>query len=80
MEVLPPDECISYRRYIPKPSSEITNTFQENYDLKPGFIGQYNELLNMVHGRRDSVGASFQEAVNVSRFALEFLDLFLSRK
>lgn len=79
MEVLPPDELISYRRYLPKPSAEMANTFHENYDLKPGFYGQYNELLNMVHGRRDNIGASFQEAINVSRFALEFLDSFLSR-
>ena len=76
MEVLPPDEFIPFRRYIPKPSTEISETFYEMPDQKPGFVGQLDELSNMTRGGRDQIGANLQDAANVSKFALTFLDLF----
>ena len=77
MEVLPPDKLIPFRRYIPKPSPQISETFHEKPDQKPGFIGQLTELSNMTRGGRDQIGANLIDAANVSKFALNFLHKFL---
>jgi hypothetical protein len=77
MEILPPDESVPYRRYNPKISTRISDSFQEDFSQKPGFLGQYAQLLDMTHGRRDHIGASFKDAVNVSRFVFELLDRYL---
>ena len=77
MEILTPNEIIPFKRYIPKPSPQKADTFHESADQKPGFLGQYVELSNMTTGGRDKIGARFSDSINVSKFALEFLDLFL---
>lgn len=77
MEILPPDEIIPFRRYIPKPSAQTVDTFHESSEQKPGFCGQYIELSNMTRGGRDKIGATLSESINVTKFALTFLELFL---
>jgi len=77
MEILSPDAIIPFKRYIPKPNPQKADTFHESSDLKPGFLDQYVELSSMTTGGRDKIGAKFNDAINVSKFALEFLDSFL---
>lgn len=77
MEILSPDEIIPFKRYIPKPSPQRSDTFNEVSDQKPGFLSQYVELSNMTRGGRDEIGARFSDSISVSKFALAFLDFFL---
>lgn len=73
MESVEPSKDSPIRKYIPQIVDRYLPNL-ESVEFKPGFIGQYRELLLMINGEKPRIGATLQDA----KIALQFAEALIS--
>jgi len=73
MESVEPSKELPIRKYIPQIIDKYLPD-SESIQNKPGFIGQYRELLLMVSGQKPIIGANLHDA----KIALQFAEALIS--
>ena len=73
MESVEPSKDSPIRKYIPQITDQCPPDL-ESVEFKPGFIGQYRDLLRMIKGEKPRIGATLQDA----KIALQFAEALIS--
>mgnify|MGYP000241416083 FL=1 len=73
MEVVSPTPETPMRTYKPIKVAEFVSS-DDNSTLKPGFLGQYQALMNKIQGKHSDVAATLHDA----KIALQFAEALIS--